>query len=85
MADKKLPKDESHIRHAVLKQPESPSGDEKITEAVQPGLDARPGALDNEPSDSNAADPARGGCLKLGWGCLPLLLVVTVTPAGLLF
>ena len=28
MADKKLPKDESHIRHAVLKQPESLSGDE---------------------------------------------------------
>jgi hypothetical protein len=22
-----------------------------------------------------AAEPERGGCLKLGWGCLPVLLV----------
>ena len=61
------------------------SGDEKVTEAVQPGFDAPPGALENEPDDSNAADPARVGCLKLGWGCLPLILIVTVMPAGLLF
>ena len=61
------------------------SGDEKITEAAEPGFDEPPGAYDNEPSDSNAADPARGGCLKLGWGCLPALMIVGVMPAGLLF
>ena len=60
------------------------SGDEKITEAAEPGFDDPLGALDNEPSDSNAADPARGGCLKLGWGCLPVLLIISVMPAGLL-
>ena len=28
MADQKLPKDESHTKHALLQQSESPSGDE---------------------------------------------------------
>lgn len=55
------------------------------TEARPPGLDARPHAQDGEPPGSATADPARGGCLKLGWGCLPVLAVVTLIPAGLLF
>lgn len=38
-----------------------------------------------EPSSPGTADPARGGCLKLGWGCLPVLVFVTLFPAGLLF
>jgi hypothetical protein len=30
-------------------------------------------------------DPARGGCLKFGWGCLPVLLGLMLIPAGLFF
>lgn len=60
------------------------SGNEKITEAVPPGSDAPPSALDNEPNDSDAADAGGGGCLKFGWGCLPALLIVIVMPTGLL-
>ena len=52
------------------------TGDEKVTEAAEPGFEAAPNDLANEPKDSNAADPARGGCLKLGWGCLPVVLLV---------
>lgn len=61
------------------------SGDEKITEAVEPGLDGPPDGPGNEARDSNAADPARGGCFKFGWGCLPAMLLIVLMPAGLLF
>ena len=30
-------------------------------------------------------DPERGGCMRFGWGCLPLIAAVTVIPLGLLF
>jgi hypothetical protein len=63
--------------------PSRGTGDDKVTGAAPKGFDAPPDAFDNEPADSNAADPARGGCLKLGWGCLPVLLIV-MTSAGLL-
>jgi hypothetical protein len=50
-----------------------------------PGIGAPPHAQDGEPPDSAAADPARGGCLKLGWGCLPVLLGAMLIPTGLFF
>ncbi|HEX8449676.1 MAG TPA: hypothetical protein VF652_08805 [Allosphingosinicella sp.] len=61
------------------------TGADKVTEMAQPGLEAPPHALDNEPPGSGAADPARGGCLKFGWGCLPVLLGFVLIPTGLFF
>jgi hypothetical protein len=57
------------------------TGPDKVTVAVEPDLDAPPHAQDNEPADSNAADPGRGGCLRLGWGCLPALIMIISSPA----
>ena len=56
------------------------TGPEKVTESVTPESgtgtgDARPGA----------GDPERGGCLKLGWGCLPVVAVGMLLPIGLFF
>jgi hypothetical protein len=62
------------------------SGPEKITEAVTSDYEAPPHTADSEPSDSNEPDPARGGCLKFGWGCLPVVAGLLMLPsAGLLF
>ena len=30
-------------------------------------------------------DPGGGGCLRLGWGCLPVLAAVLMVPGSLLF
>jgi hypothetical protein len=60
------------------------SGPEKATEAVTPGYESSPHAQDSEPSDSNEPDPARGGCLRFGWGCLPVVAAVMMLPAGFL-
>jgi hypothetical protein len=60
------------------------TGPDKITQAVEPDLDARPDAQANEASDSSAADPARGGCMRFGWGCLPVISLLLLVPAGLL-
>ncbi|HYG48298.1 MAG TPA: hypothetical protein VD846_10205 [Allosphingosinicella sp.] len=43
------------------------------------------GVQDGEPAGSGTPDPARGGCLKLGWGCLPILPAVMLVPAGMFF
>ena len=59
------------------------SGDDKVTEAVEPDLEG--GNQRAEPAGTNAADPARGGCAGFGWGCLPILIGVLMLPAGLLF
>ncbi len=61
------------------------TGPDKVTVAVDADPNAPPHALDTEPADSNAADPARGGCLRLGWGCLPVLALVVTSPSILLF
>lgn len=60
------------------------SGPDKETVAQSPGFEAAPHALENE-RGSNAADPGRGGCLKLGWGCLPVAAFLLATPTALLF
>lgn len=60
------------------------SGPQKETVASPAGFDASPDALANEPADSNTPDPAGGGCLKLGWGCLPVAAFWLCLPAGLL-
>ena len=57
----------------------------KVTQVVDPDLEAPPHAQSNEPQGSNAADPARGGCMGLGWGCLPVVACLLLVPAGLLF
>ncbi len=61
------------------------TGDEKVTEAVSPGLDAPPGAQNAEPPGSAHPDPTRGGCLKFGWGCLPVAVGIVLLPTGLFF
>ena len=58
------------------------TGDDKVTQAAPKGFEAAPGVQDKEPPGSSAGDPARGGCMKFGWGCLPVLLVVAM-PMGL--
>ena len=64
--------------------PSRGSGAQKVTTAAASDPEAAPGALANEPADSNVPDPGGGGCLKFGWGCLPVLAVVVATPASLL-
>lgn len=61
------------------------TGADKTTEASPKAYDAPPGANANEPPGSGTRDPARGGCLKFGWGCLPVFACLTLTPAGLLY
>jgi hypothetical protein len=61
------------------------TGPDKVTQMEPPGLDSPPRGHENEAAGSGAADPGRGGCLKLGWGCLPVLAVAMLVPAGLLF
>jgi hypothetical protein len=61
------------------------TGADKVTEASAPGLDAPPDAPGSEPSGSGMPDPARGGCLKFGWGCLPVAVGAMLIPAGLYF
>ncbi|HEX8381550.1 MAG TPA: hypothetical protein VF619_13495 [Allosphingosinicella sp.] len=61
------------------------TGADKVTQISPPGLEAPPHALDNEAGRSGMPDPARGGCLKFGWGCLPVLLGLMLIPAGLFF
>jgi hypothetical protein len=68
---------------AISDDPTRGTGPGKTTEAQAPGFDAPPHAQDNEPSDSGPPDPARGGCLKLGWGCLPVVTALMLIPAGL--
>lgn len=60
------------------------SGSDKVTQAVSPDLDAPADALRNEPSGSNVPDPARGGCMSFGWGCLPVVIGIGLVPPGLL-
>lgn len=61
------------------------TGPDKVTQAAANGYEAAPGANANEPPGSAMPDPARGGCLKFGWGCLPLLAVLSLIPAGWFF
>ncbi|HEX8527522.1 hypothetical protein [Allosphingosinicella sp.] len=75
----------SDDRGGVGSDPTRGTGPGKVTEMRPAELDAPPHALDNEPSGSGMPDPARGGCLKFGWGCLPVLLGFVLIPAGLFF
>ena len=61
------------------------AGPNKITEAVEPDLNAPPDAQRNEDPKSGAPDPARGGCMRFGWGCLPLMGFLSLLPIGLLY
>ena len=56
------------------------SGPDKVTQAVDPDLDAAPDSQANEPKGSNAADPAKGGCMGFGWGCLPVVAAFLAVP-----
>jgi hypothetical protein len=58
------------------------TGPDKETVAAPRGLDEAPGALKTEPSGSNEPDPAQGGCLKLGWGCLPAVALFLAAPVS---
>lgn len=60
------------------------TGHDKVTQAVEPDLEASPNAQANEAPGSNAADSARGGCMGYGWGCLPVTASLLLIPAGLL-
>jgi len=59
------------------------SGPDKVTE-VASAETTGDGPL-NEPEGSSTPDPARGGCLKFGWGCLPVLAAVAIIPAQFFF
>lgn len=70
---------------AASDDPTRGTGADKMTEAGPKGYEAPPGANANEPAGSGMPDPARGGCLKFGWGCLPVLAGLALLPAGWLF
>jgi hypothetical protein len=57
------------------------TGPDKATEAATPDLNAPPNAQTSEPDGSSEADPAGGGCMRFGWGCLPVLGGVMILPA----
>jgi hypothetical protein len=62
------------------------SGPDTTTEAVAPDLDAPAGVQKNEPGGSLEPDPAGGGCLKYGWGCLPMFAgLLVLVPAGIIY
>ena len=56
------------------------SGPDKQTQAEDPNLDAPPNAFANESDSSATPDPSRGGCLKFGWGCLPVMASLMLIP-----
>jgi len=64
----------------VSNDPTRGTGPEKETVAAPSGLEADPGALKTEPPGSNEPDPAQGGCLKMGWGCLPVVALLLLSP-----
>jgi hypothetical protein len=66
----------------VSDDPTRGTGPDKETVAAGAGLDAPPDALKTEPSTSNEPDPAQGGCMKLGWGCLPVIAVFLAAPVS---
>jgi len=53
------------------------------TTAGPEGLAAPLRRQNTEPGGSNAADPAKGGCMKFGWGCLPVIVGMASLPFGL--
>jgi hypothetical protein len=61
------------------------TGPDKETVAESPDLDAAPGASQQEGSGNGTPDPAKGGCMKFGWGCLPVVAFLLVAPFGLVF
>ena len=61
------------------------SGTDKVTQAAPPDLEAPPLASQTEAQDSNMPDPARGGCGRFGWGCLPMLVIMAMPVTGLFF
>ena len=64
----------------VSGDPTRGTGPDKETVVAQPGLEASPEALATEPAASNEPDPAKGGCLKFGWGCLPVVAFILAAP-----
>ncbi len=58
------------------------TGADKVTEEAGYGGEA---GAPSEPAGSATPDPAKGGCLRLGWGCLPVLAGAMLLPAGLFF
>lgn len=52
------------------------TGADKETVAADPDFDAS----QSEPSGPEMTDPSRGGCLKLGWGCLPVSAGLALLP-----
>jgi hypothetical protein len=65
--------------------PSRGTGPEKITDAVNPDLEAPPSAQTSETSNTSQADPGAGGCMRFGWGCLPVLAGAVLIPANLLY
>jgi hypothetical protein len=70
---------------ATNNDPTRGTGADKRTEARATATDGPASGGENEPSDSATPDPAKGGCLKLGWGCLPVLAGLLLVPVGLIF
>ena len=61
------------------------TGPEKQTTAESPSLESGPEAMDNGTA-AGEPDPARGGCMRFGWGCLPVVAgLVIAVPSGLLY
>ncbi len=59
------------------------TGPDKVTQAAPPDLEADPLASQTEGQGSNMPDPARGGCMRFGWGCLPVLVIFAMPVTGL--
>lgn len=42
--------------------------------------DGREEAGPTTQSDAGAPDPERGGCMRFGWGCLPMIAAIGLLP-----
>lgn len=49
------------------------------------GSDPGAGGTADQPESVGTPDPAGGGCMKLGWGCLPVVAAMLALPGYLFF
>jgi hypothetical protein len=60
------------------------TGPEKETVTAGPEAEST-GRASGDQAGASGEDPSRGGCLRLGWGCLPVSMGLAMLPLGHFF
>jgi hypothetical protein len=74
-----------------MDQKQPPQDDQQQPREPEASEEPRSGSPNVATNDDDGAesvgraDPGGGGCLKFGWGCLPLLAAVLLLPPWLMF